>query len=224
MISKISVFNNWILDLIFPKHCLGCNREGLSICSGCTEKLGIVNNPIDYEIEELSELISIALYRDRLWQEVLQNLKYDFNIDISSALDKVFEKTIIDHPEIKDFEFDAVIPVPLHKKRFLERGFNQAEVIAKKISKQTGWPLVNDKVIRIKNTSPQAKFDDDARRENVRRAFQVREKEFFKNKNIILVDDVFTTGSTLFETAAAIMESGAQKVSAWVVTRRSKTA
>jgi len=224
IISGLQAIKDWLLDLIFPRNCYGCGREGASICPNCIEKLDIVPNPIDREANGLEELISVALYRDPLWQKVLQSLKYDYNIEISSALDDVFIKLIRDNPDIKNLDFDAVVPVPLHQRRYLERGFNQAEIIAEKICQFTGWPLEIEGLIRTRNTPPQARLEDDARRKNVEKAFSVATDDFFKNKKVILVDDVFTTGSTLYEAAAAVRSSGAKKISAWVVTRRSRKA
>jgi len=103
------------------------------------------------------------------------------------------------------------MPIPLHKRRLRWRGFNQAEKIAKILSDKLNIPLVNNKLIRIKYNQPQAKINSQKRKNNIIGCFQYN-GESLEEKNIILVDDVVTSGSTLNECAKVLKEKGAQEV------------
>ncbi len=108
-----------------------------------------------------------------------------------------------------DCSFDAMIPIPLHRLRLRERGFNQAQVLAEAIMITTGLPIWSP-VIRTRYTSAQAKSSGTARRHNMADAFRATEN--LDGCSVLLVDDVLTTGSTAAACAAALMEAGASKV------------
>lgn len=109
-----------------------------------------------------------------------------------------------------------VIPVPLHHKKFLSRGFNQSELLAQKIAEEFDLELKNGLLIKTKNTRSQTDLKEEKRIINVKDVFEVKNKKEAKDKVILLVDDIFTTGSTLNEAAKALKKSGAREV--WGVT------
>ncbi|MCI0530453.1 MAG: hypothetical protein L0Y74_00660 [candidate division Zixibacteria bacterium] len=111
-------------------------------------------------------------------------------------------------------EFDSVIPVPLHPARKRERGFNQSDVIGEELSCFFGANLLTRNLIRRRNTKDQTRLDAAQRKNNVSNAFKVIAKYEIQGKNILLVDDVITTGATLSECARVLKESGAGCVSA----------
>lgn len=111
---------------------------------------------------------------------------------------------------------DILIPIPLAKKRQKERGFNQSEEIGKELSKFLKIPLVNNALIKVRETLPQVELSGKEREENIKGAFWCRDENMVKNKTIFLVDDVFTTGSTMEEAARVLKEAGAKKV--WGIT------
>lgn len=109
----------------------------------------------------------------------------------------------------------AVIPVPLHKKKLRRRGFNQAAVIAEAFASELGLQYIDDVLFRIRNTKPQKYFDDKGRVRNLKMAFGVREDimEKYRNiKNVILIDDIYTSGSTIDECTMVLKEAGIKKV------------
>lgn len=107
-------------------------------------------------------------------------------------------------------EVDLIVPIPLHKKRRKERGYNQAEILANELGKRTGIPVDARALKRIKETSPQKKLNDKGRRQNIKGAFASERK--IAGKTIVLVDDIYTTGSTLDEAARTLYQNGAEKV------------
>ena len=104
---------------------------------------------------------------------------------------------------------DAVIPVPLYKTRLRQREFNQSALLAKHIAKNTGMSLFVDCLIKIKDTMPQVGLNSMDRHRNIRNAFAVEKTPFIKGKNILLIDDVITTGATVRECSRVLKKAGA---------------
>jgi len=214
------LIKEWILDLLFPRYCLGCKKEGNSFCKSCQEKVEIIWPEDGREVPEIGQVISMGLYRDKIWQNLIQNFKYGYDEELAEAITYLTKRFLEKYPEAIDQNYDCVVAIPLFPRKELERSFNQAESFAKIICENTGWKICSD-LARIKNTLPQAQLDDNERKENVKSAFEVKNIETFKNKKVLLVDDVYTTGATLKEAAKAIYEAGASEISAWVMARRS---
>ena len=116
-------------------------------------------------------------------------------------------------------DFDLIIPVPLHKHRLDERGFNQSELIAAEISKRSGAPLVGDCLIRIKDTKHQFELGRAERLSNLNGAFAINDPQTVKGKRILLIDDIYTTGSTIGECRRCLLESGAGPVNSLILSR-----
>ncbi len=108
--------------------------------------------------------------------------------------------------------YDLLIPIPLHKSRLRERGFNQALVLAREIEKRFPLPLDYLNLQRIRDTQPQINLKEKERRKNVRGAFGLREKQKVKGKRILLIDDVYTTGATVNECSRVLRKGGAKRV------------
>lgn len=134
---------------------------------------------------------------------------------------KHLRKLFLARFETSDFQdADLIVPVPLSKKRFLERGFNQAAVLAEILSKETKLPLDEKSLARTVHTPMhRAAMDTKARETSVKNAFQVRRANFIKDKNILLVDDVFTSGATASNCAEILKEKGARTVYVLTVAR-----
>ena len=109
------------------------------------------------------------------------------------------------------WEIDEIVPVPIHPKRLKERGFNQAFVMAKELGNITGIPVLDGKIVRIKNTRPQKALDDLERIKNIRGAFAVMD-DYIPAKNILIIDDIYTTGTTIRQIAQILKAKGAEKV------------
>ncbi|GAX62065.1 amidophosphoribosyltransferase [Candidatus Scalindua japonica] len=109
-------------------------------------------------------------------------------------------------------EIDLIVPVPLHWKKKQERGFNQSELMAKEISKKLSIPISINNLHRVKNTLSQTQLSRSQRQKNVKDAFKIKNPEIFIKKNVLLVDDVLTTGITASECAKSLKNTGTSKV------------
>jgi ComF family protein len=116
-------------------------------------------------------------------------------------------------------EVDALLPIPLHRVRLRERGYNQSALLAQACAEKTGWPVWSDVVSRTRYTQPQVKMSHDARKRNVMDAFSVQKPDRVHNAHLVLVDDVLTTGSTLNECARALRIAGAQRIDCLTIVR-----
>ena len=119
-------------------------------------------------------------------------------------------------------EFDLVVPVPLHPKRRRERGYNQAELLARALSRKIAVSFCADAIVRIRPTLPQVGLSESQRQENVSRAFRCRDPQRISKKRILLIDDVMTTGSTAASAARCLVEDGALRVSVLTLARAEK--
>ena len=113
----------------------------------------------------------------------------------------------------------VLVPVPLEKRKLKWRGFNQVEEIGKEISKFLNIPLINDILFKIKETPPQVELSEKEREENIKEVFIIRNREKILGKKILLVDDVYTTGSTMEECSQVLKKAGATEVIGIVIAR-----
>ncbi len=107
---------------------------------------------------------------------------------------------------------DFIVPVPLHKNRHQERGFNQSDLLSHEISHHFGIPTVSGLLHRVRETKPQFDLPRKERFQNVKGAFEVKSKNIVKDKKILLFDDIYTTGSTIYECTRALRDGGASQV------------
>jgi len=217
---------NFLLDLFFPKFCFGCQREGSFLCSDCEATLDILLTHQEFQTVNLNNLYWAMEYKNPLIKNLIQRFKYEpFVKELAAPLSCL----IIDHFQLLDnpppflgggpnFIF---LPVPLEKRRLRWRGFNQAEEIGKELSRFLKIPLINDVLIKIKETPPQIELLEKERRESVRGAFLVKNRSSIRNKMVLLVDDVYTTGATIKECASILRKAGAKEVIGIVVARAS---
>ena len=113
--------------------------------------------------------------------------------------------------QVRRWEIDEIMPVPLHPSRKRMRGYNQAEILASELSQRMGIPFKNNVLFRIRKTVPQNELDDEERRQNLRGAFGVS-AEWIPCRNVLLIDDIYTTGSTVERCAKMLKKAGAQNV------------
>ena len=205
----MSFFNrvkSFILDLFFPQHlkCLSCGREAVvneyGICGKCEKELLFVSDPGN--IDGVDGFFSPLQYNETVRRAMIP-FKY------SGAL---YKKEFLAHfAEIpEDWQADCIVPVPLHKTRLRQRGFNQSAVLAAELASKYGLPVREDILFRIKDTPKQARMGRKERIRNVKNAFSASDE--CSGMNIILFDDVRTTGSTLSECARELKKHGAGSV------------
>jgi ComF family protein len=212
------------LDLLFPQWCIGCGREGDYICNSCRRSLTHILPPVcprcgkpqsdgmlcpacDDENPGIDGIRSPFLFNGVIRQAV-HELKYRNLRALAIPMAGLLYDYILDNP----VPGEVLVPVPLHRKRLRERGYNQSALLAKQLGKLTGMPVVDDCLIRKLHTSPQARTANiDERRQNVIDAFSCANGKL-QGKKVILIDDVTTSGTTLNACAETLKKSGAVAV------------
>lgn len=213
----------FILDIIFPIECLSCQREGVWLCEKCLKNIPLKNEYIQRQNNSsLDGLMVATTYENEIIQEAIHILKYKYVEDLAKPLGQMLAKTLaaLDKKHrlhiLESSGQTFLLPVPLHPKRFLERGFNQAELIANEFNKNFHFNLQTKILVRAKWTMPQVKLKGRERKENIKGVFIVKNWNF-PCKNVIILDDVATTLATLEECAKVLKQAGAYKVWGLVV-------
>lgn len=240
LVNTRDAIRAFLTDLFFPFHCFGCEQEGSLACSRCLssvpereyQECPICRKPYQKngatcrdcrKLTSLDGLFIARPYRHRLIQKLVFALKYRFIDKAADPLVTLLAQSITHHP----FPLpDLIIPVPLHERRLRYRGFNQAEVIGRKLITLllpgSPIPVRTDLLRRVRFTKPQMKTDSKKEREiNLSTAFEVSLKTVgpLVGKNIWLIDDVATTGTTLDACARALKTAGAKSVWGVVIAR-----
>lgn len=216
---------NIVLDLVFPKRCVGCRRVGPYICAECMEKIDFVEKPVCPVCQrqaiggkthpgcagryKLDGLIVACRYKGPI-RTAIQKVKYKWIYDIEKVLVDLVAKQLWKF----DFPQSAIlVPVPLHAKRKRWRGFNQSEILAKTLAKK--FKVKYGEFLERKiETKTQVGLSREDRKKNIRDAFALRQTphQSVRGKNIILVDDVYTSGATMAECAKVLKKAGAKSV------------
>lgn len=198
-----------ILELIYPKTCGMCEKISNSyLCSKC--KLKIKNllklNTVQYKDKCFNSHIYLFKYEEGIREKLLKYKFRDY-----SYLYKFFSEIIINNCNLKN-NYDIILPVPIHKKRKAKRGYNQSELIAKEIAKNINVEYSNNVLIKISDTVPQSTLSQHQRMKNVLGIYKVINSQIIENKNILLIDDIYTTGSTVNECSKVLKQNGAKLV------------
>lgn len=245
--KHLNKIKSFILDILFPIECLGCGKEDIWVCKNCFRKIkfGLVDRcvvckkPSEFGATHqecksdtaLNGIIIACVWEDKLLQDLIHKFKYNFIQNLSYPLAQILitkmkawrRRTEDNYPKILVDPDLIIVPVPLHKKRLLWRGFNQAELLADKVANYFNWQIRTDIIIRKKHTKSQVKLKRKKRLQNIKNAFEIKINQDnnlnLKNYNILLVDDILTTGSTMNECARVLKNNGAENVWGMVLAR-----
>ena len=227
-----------ILDLIFPKRCVGCGKFGTYLCKKCSLRIELVEMPVCpacqrqaiggkthpkcYTRYGLDGLAAATRYRGPV-KAAIRKLKYRWVTDLGETLANLLVENLWRFSLPKEV---VLVPIPLHVRRKNWRGFNQAELLVKILAIKFGLSHANLLMRRVE-TKPQVVFNKKGRKENIKGAFVLRhfcklsaqDKMIsdIKGKDIVLVDDVFTSGATMMEAAKVLKQAGARSVFAMTV-------
>ncbi len=229
---RVGKFLKYMLDIIYPRSavCIACGREcktynRYGFCFACYENLPFIRPPhccVCGRHIEGGEICRLCVEANHVFTSALS--VFEYNMPISDMVKRFKYRSfthlaepmamlMVEAIELRGWSFDAVVPVPLHTKRLSLRGYNQAEYLAHSIGKMMGGKeVLGTALMRIRNTPSQIGMDRAERMWNLYNAFEVRQEDLVKDKTILLIDDVFTTGSTVDHCSSALLEAGAREV------------
>ncbi len=219
-----------IWDFIFPRRCPICDEiapAGELICTECQKEVTIISEPTckrcgksveNERIEfcydcakkhhEFTQGKAVFLYQKGIKQS-LYRFKYSNKREYASYYAREAVKEYGDW--LLRHKVEAIIPIPMYRGKQRLRGYNQAEVFAREIGKQMQLPVLNNTVIRIRNTVPQKQLNDVERKNNLKKAFKIRDN-IVKYKIIVLIDDIYTTGSTMDAVSKELKKAGIEEI------------
>lgn len=216
MIRKLSIWLDSLLQLLYPRHCYGCNRQLIIqesfLCSHCLFQLPLTdfhlepNNPC-FQLLKGRWYIDAAyamlyLTSQGITERILYQLKYRKQPQIGRYLGACYAKVLLNSLDLK--QADALIPVPLHPQKQRERGYNQSTVFAEGLAQYLHIPVEKRYLYRKRYTPSQTALSRQERSENVRDVFVCRRIGDNAKRHFLLVDDVLTTGATLLSAAEAL--------------------
>ena len=224
-------FLDTILNIVFPVNCVSCGKRSFDLCLECLSK-----SP-SAERESANWIFPLFDYRHPPIKKSIWLLKYKGKKRLAGVFAEILYGRMMEELSelsvINNFREPILIPIPLSKRRYRERGYNQAELICKELIKLDTFPHISHGVyggternftleknvlVKIKETEHQANIKERRDRlKNLSNSFAVKNPELIKNKNIILIDDVLTTGATLTEAKKILKQSGARKIIAFTI-------
>jgi ComF family protein len=215
------------LDILFPPHCAGCQKSGHILCPSCSMQISPLPAPLCqrcstpiivgipckqclYHPLTLNGIRAAGIYQEPL-RSYIHALKYDGNTRLAEPLGHLLAQAYVDY----GLRADAIVPVPLHRERQQQRGYNHAHLLAQACAAQIGVPLHDDILVRHRATPAQVGLKPGDRRQNVAGAFLCTPAfatSALHKHTILLIDDVYTTGATLEACATALFAAGATAV------------
>lgn len=224
-------------DILYPRYCVACHsrmraaKTKVPLCAICREKILPLTPPFcakcgrgitGSHLQE-GKCASCQNHRfdfDRAWagyayegviREMIHSFKYKYKAGLGTPLAGLMLDFIKDY-RLPIASCDYIMPIPLSPARLREREFNQAYILAAALSNHLSLKLLDNNLKRIRNTRSQTELDNPARWKNIRGAFRLKSPAIVKDKNILLIDDVLTTGATASEAASTLKNSGANTV------------
>ena len=217
-----------LTELLFPRRCFGCGKEGSWLCPPCEENLPRAKSSVCPScakacfsgfthpgcLSSLDGLWSAFFYRKEV-KKIVSSFKFSMIKELSSLMAGLMMKELRSTRLFLYWRKNnfVIVPLPIHPRRYLWRGFNQAELLAKNLANDLSLGYDGKILFRQKLAPPQTKLSSEKRKENIKDQFATKKR---LRGNLILVDDVWTTGSTLKEAAKTLKKSGANLV--WGVT------
>ena len=224
MLPQLTKLKGIALNLFFPQWCVGCGKEGDFICYSCRRLLPRIMPPLCPRCGR-PQSSGVLCPSCVSWQAEIDGIRSPFRFDgvmrqaiyqlkyrNLRALAVPLAKLLQDYLTTSHVPGEALVPVPLHQKRLRQRGYNQSCLLAQDLGKLVNLPVIDNCLVRLRHTPPQARTSTvDERRSNVAGAFTCRDHRL-QDKQVLLVDDVCTSGATLNACAAAIKATGASSV------------
>jgi len=231
VLPQLAKLKGMALDLLFPQWCVGCGKEGDFICYSCRRSLPQIMPPLCPRCGKPQpsgilcpscvgwrariDGIRSPFRFDGVMRQAIHQLKYRNLRALAAPLARLLNDYLGTNP----VPGEVLVSVPLHQKRLRERGYNQSSLLAHELGKLTKLPVVDDYLIRQRHAPPQARTSTvDERRSNVADAFTCRDHRL-RDRQVLLIDDVSTSGATLDACAAALKAVGVTSVWGLVLAR-----
>ena len=214
--NKILKIQEKILNLIYPQTCGICGKLATnSLCKKCEIELkkqsdiNIIKQGKEIENKYFNELMYIFKYEGQIRKLIL-----DYKFNEKTYIYLTFVNFLLKNKKIFENikKYDTIIPVPISKKRLKERGYNQCLLISREIAQKTNLELVNNCLIKTKNIIEQSKLNKEDRIQNIQGVYELKNQQLIENKKILLIDDIYTTGSTVNECCKIINEAKPNKI------------
>jgi len=212
-----------ISDFFLPRFCPSCKNKltaaEVVVCNSCLSKIKHADRErteTEFARKFKSEKIikgftSLFVFeKDKELQDIIHDLKYNGKFSIGIFLGKLLAAGAYD--KIQEWKIDLIIPIPLHHLKRAERGYNQSDFIAKGMKKILHVPVKSRLIKRVRFTETQTNLNLVERKENMKDAFALRRNKLLQNKNVLIIDDVITTGATTSECGRALLKGGAANV------------
>jgi len=209
-----SIIKN-VSDFLFPKECVGCDSLGTWLCSDCLENIPVrtsIEQPRIRHQDYIDKVYVASFYSNKTLQQTIDLYKYHYHEKLAAPLSQLLFKFINTNKLKNKWHNAHLIALPLHRRRFLERGFNQSYLLADRLAKKYGWPIIDDNLMRLNYTKHQTLLDHDARQANIKDVFSIDKTNDLIGKRILLIDDIVTTGASLNEAARVLRLAGAVKI------------
>ncbi|MBK7866904.1 MAG: ComF family protein [Ignavibacteriales bacterium] len=212
-----------LIDFVVPRFCLHCEQhlpvDQLFLCNNCLhheprlDTLQLIDLLYDkFGFELITWMFSVVKFNEQSpFRTMIHFLKYKGLFNAGKYLGEILGNELKTKMDIS--EIDCIIPVPLHRLKIIERGYNQSLLLAKGVSLVTGIPILQKAVKRSRYTAAQVETETKAERHlNIKGAFKVTDANIIAGKNILIIDDVITTGSTIREVAKELKEGGVNEL------------
>ncbi|MBQ4875495.1 MAG: ComF family protein [Rickettsiaceae bacterium H1] len=227
-----------VINFIFPLYCLICNTLSKKlICHECYEKINFIKNPCIYcgypliKSNEINNNICAGCFNTppifssaksvMIYNENSKDIICKFKFSDKTHAVKLYSKWLLELGKNIFPIIDVIIPVPLHRWRLLSRGYNQSSLLANKISQETGIKADHFSLFKIKNTKPQSTTII-KRVSNIKNVFAVKNDKNIRGKNILLIDDVITTGATVYACTKTLLRNKVKSVHVLTIARTEK--
>jgi ComF family protein len=224
VLPRITVLKRVALDLLFPRWCIGCGREGDYICPDCRQHLPVITPPVCPVCgRPQSQGVLCSDCRDApgridgirapfVFDGVIRQAVHELKYRNLRALAPLLAGWLYDYLVANPLPADVLLPVPLHRKRLRDRGYNQSALLAGELGRRSGLPVLSDGLLRRRYAAPQARSAGiEERQNNVAAAFMCPGGRF-RGRQVLLIDDVSTSGATLNACAGVLKDAGAATV------------
>lgn len=220
-----------LLDMLYPRHCPLCDAVisfgANQVCKGCIGKQKRIEPPYCMKCGKTIEDGTEEYCRDCqgimksyqcgfpafAYTGAIKNALYDFKYKNQRNFGDFFADCILEQygEQIRALQLDGLVPVPVHRDKMRERGYNQAEVLANSLGRRLDLPVYSSYILRIVKTNPQKELNDKTRMKNLKNAFKIGQNAI-KLKKVLLVDDIYTSGATIEACTRVLLEAGVEEV------------